>query len=426
MKFRFHHDPVIRQTFQTKRQNRDHINRPLYKIFCSLKAFSTCCRFVLFCLFMVLSQLMFSCGNNETTDSSQSPTPVPTELVQSAQPAIASTALPVEPLAARWNGGKISLAQVDRILGPRKERILAAAKEIDPASALAKERRTILDVWVENAILIQEANARKLTLSPAVQDRLLREMKGKYNTEADYKNDLSKAGQSEEGLLKTLKSIELGRLCIDNETRKIKKSLTHKSIRKFYEKNRESYFTSPSFSQVNQVDIWAGEKRTRKEAETRARQLQQEVKDGMAAAKVNATTDILKARRRVIQDCAFKHSDSGDGSYNYGFVSVYHSDRFKEYYSQEFLDAVLNHQVGELSNVVETKNGYGFFFVMNKVKGKVQSFESESIKKMIPNMMIRFKMDEWREALKEKYHLKIFEDNLLAPGDVSKATSAIR
>lgn len=374
--------------------------------------------------FLLTSLLLVSCGKKDNNDSDTSSVSNQTETTkQMLEPTPLSPVTQTGPLAAQWDGGQITITQVDNILGPRKEKILAGTNQKNPIPALAEERRGIINIWIENSLLIQEAYSRNLSLTPAEKDMLLRKFKGKYDTEEEYQKDLQQAGQTEENLLKTLSGIELGSKCIQEETDNIKKSITPESTRAYYQDKLKDFFTSPTQCKVNQVDIWAGDKRTLEEAETFARELYKQVKEGMGDA-VKSATDPLTAKRRVIQNCAYEHSDSGDGQYNYGYVTVYpETEEYKESYAPEYLEATLKCKVGELSEVVRTKNGYGFFLMMEQTLSKALPFDA--VEQMIPNMIIKMKMDEWRESLKKKYHVIFFDDNLLDCAPVPQATLTV-
>ena len=337
------------------------------------------------------------------------------ESVSTPAAAVRLDATPVtsgDPLVAEWDGGKIYLSQIDNILAPRMAQIVEYASGTPRLEEIvASERRKTLDVLLENYLLIQEAFARQLSVTPAKKDELLRGFRGKYETEEQYSNALREAGQTEAGLVQILSNIELSRLCIEDEQKKIQQGITPEVMRAFYDQHTEEYCTQPGTSKVNWVVIQAGEKRTLEEAESLARKLHGEVKEKTAGLVGDVT-----AQRKVLQEYAKNYSDDFSGKYNYGYLFLYHKDPWWSQYSQAFRDQVVKCGVGDLSEVVPVlDNSFGFFLVFDKTPSVVQPFESEPIQSILPNLMLKLKMDEWRDSLKEKYHVKLHEESLKRP-----------
>jgi len=343
------------------------------------------------------------------------------ESVSTPAAAVRLDATPVtsgDPLVAEWDGGKIYLSQIDNILAPRMAQIVEYASGTPRLEEIvASERRKTLDVLLENYLLIQEAFARQLSVTPAKKDELLRGFRGKYETEEQYSNALREAGQTEAGLVQILSNIELSRLCIEDEQKKIQQGITPEVMRAFYDQHTEEYCTQPGTSKVNWVVIQAGEKRTLEEAESLARKLHGEVKEKTAGLVGDVT-----AQRKVLQEYAKNYSDDFSGKYNYGYLFLYHKDPWWSQYSQAFRDQVVKCGVGDLSEVVPVlDNSFGFFLVFDKTPSVVQPFESEPIQSILPNLMLKLKMDEWRDSLKEKYHVKLHEESLKRPRAVPPA-----
>lgn len=347
---------------------------------------------------------------------------------QEATPAAAgrlesTPAASADPLAAEWDGGRISLSQIDNILAPRMAQIVEYASGTARLEEIvASERRKTLDVLLENYLLIQEAFSRKLSVTPAKKDELLRGFRGKYETGEQYQNALRQAGQTEAGLVQILSNIELSRLCIEDEQKKIQRGITPEVMREFYDQHTEEYCTQPGTSKVNWVVIQAGEKRTLEEAESLARKLHGEVRQKIAGLVGDVT-----AQRKVLQEYAKNYSDDFSGKYNYGYLFLYHKDPWWSQYSQAFRDQVVKCGVGDLSEVVPVlENSFGFFLVFEKTPSVVQPFESEPIQSILPNLMLKLKMDDWRESLKKKYHVKLYEETLKRPRTVPLAPTPTR
>ena len=148
-------------------------------------------------------------------------------------------------------------------------------------------------------------------------------------------------------------------------------------------------------------------KRSLKDAEVLAQKLHQDVKEKIE------TKDTFKEKRKVIQDCAFQHSDATEAKYNWGYIVIYHDrEKAPKSYTREFLEAAKTTPVGELSDVIRTKHGYGFFLVKNQFSSNTHSFDSDTIQKMLPNMIREEEMKKWHDELKEKFQFKGYYDRL--------------
>jgi len=362
-----------------------------------------------------------ACGEKPAPEKESVSTPAPAGTPAAAVRLDATPVTSGDPLVAEWDGGKIYLSQIDNILAPRMAQIVEYASGTPRLEEIvASERRKTLDVLLENYLLIQEAFARRLSVTPAKKDELLRGFRGKYETEEQYKNALRQAGQTEAGLVQILSNIELSRLCIEDEQKKIQQGITPEVMRAFYDQHTEEYCTQPGTSKVNWVVIQAGEKRTLEEAESLARKLHGEVKEKTAGLVGDVT-----AQRKVLQEYAKNYSDDFSGKYNYGYLFLYHKDPWWSQYSQAFRDQVVKCGVGDLSEVVPVlDNSFGFFLVFDKTPSVVQPFESEPIQSILPNLMLKLKMDEWRDRLKEKYHVKLHEESLKRPRTVPPAPAS--
>ncbi|MBN2328898.1 MAG: SurA N-terminal domain-containing protein [Candidatus Omnitrophica bacterium] len=312
-------------------------------------------------------------------------------------------------LAAQWNGGKITLAQIDNIIGPGlAEFVRFVTDEVKLKETLLQKRRSTLDTLVENYLLIQEAHARDLQLSDVQKEQILKEARGKFNTEEEYQDELQKAGQTENDFIAVLTNIHLGRRCVEDQQERISETVNSDSLRAFYEEHIADRFTPPARTDINWVIIEANENRTLSQAKALAEKLQAEVRDKMQGLSK------LEEKRKVIQDCAYQHSDHFTGKYNYGYMNLYHRGEGWENFSPEFKNEIVEkRKPGDLSDVVRVEeDSFGFFLVINSIDSFVTPFDSPSVQKMLPNMYVHEKMEEWRRALKDHYQLKIFEENL--------------
>ena len=250
---------------------------------------------------------------------------------------------------AEWKGGKLYLSQIDRLAGSWTQPNQAVPKDAtSQAEYRYQERKRIVETLVANYLLLLEARARHLQLNDADVERLLSQAKGQFQSEEEYHR-------------------------------------VH----------------------LNQVDIHAGEKRTLEDARALADKLYAEVNIKMA------TETDLEAKRNVMREYARTYSDSWEGQYNGGYMTPYLDiPSATEAFSVEFLDAAKRTAPGELSPVIRTREGFGFFLVKEQYPSVVHPFESDVIQNMLPNMMMKDLLETWREQLKKQYELKMYDDRM--------------
>jgi len=309
---------------------------------------------------------------------------------------------PDDVLLAEWMGGKIYLSQIDNILKGRLAQIVQDATVDERiASILAKERQSTLNILVENYLLIQEAQARGLQLSDAQKETILKEFRGRFDTREEYEESLKQSGQTEEELMKAYYNIQLGQMCVENERERIAQSITPEILRTYYDKHVQDRFTPPARTDFNWVVIKKTEERTLDEARTLAYRLHNEVEAALQGK------ESLEDKRKVLQDCAYQHSDDFTGKYNYGNVNLYHGVSGWEKYDPAFREELTQKtSPGTLSDMVKIdESSYGFFLVYNYIPTRISSFDSQTVQDMLPNMVLHEKLEEWRSELKKKYGL---------------------
>lgn len=363
-----------------------------------------------------------SCGGGNvqsTVEPTRAPlvSPLPS---QQAQPVPTN-----DRLAAEWKDGKISLAQIDDIIGSGLAQFI---KEVtDDArrrEVVVQKRRSVLDTLVENYLLIQEAHARNLQIPDAQKEQILKKARSNFNTKEEYEESLRKAGQTEDDLLKVLSNIELGRLCVEDERNKISETITPQTLKNFYEAHVEDRFSPPARSDINWVVIKTNEERTVEQAKEFINKLYAEVRE-----KVQGLAKVAE-KRKILQEYADKYSDDFSGQYNYGFMILYQRGEGWDDFDPEFRAEIeKRNKPGDLSDVVKVnkdnsaESSFAFFLVVNAIPASVSSFDSTAVQDMLPNMFIFEKMDQWRQQLKKNYGLKIYEENLsIAPETVLPAS----
>ncbi len=354
-----------------------------------------------FSIHLFLIALFLSCGGSDSLTQQKTNAQSSAKLEKNSSPASAS-----DLLVAEWTGGKVYLSQIDQIIAMRIHQMMQVNK--DPSlvkKMIEKERRSALDTLTENYLLLQEAQNRNLAISPVEQERYLREFRENFNTEEEYNDRLQQAGQTEEDLIRTLSTVKLGPKCIEDQVEKIQAGMTEEVMKDYYDKNIQ-LFSPPARWEINQVVIKSNDNRSMDEAKALAERLRREVKEKIDSLQT------FPEKRKVIQECAIKYSDTPDAQYNYGYVIIYDHEMFKEKYSKEFFEELAKVKIGELSGLVPFEDGFAFFLVKEQVPASVHTYDSDLIQSTLPKKYLKDKLDEFKENLKVKYNLHIYEENL--------------
>lgn len=352
--------------------------------------------------FIIAALFVISCGK-KSEDQSAEPTP---KTVTSTKKLDSKPAFTGDKVVATWDNGKIYLSQIDKLLYNR----FSVVQRLDALSGLTKdhlaaERRAILDKLIDNYMMMLESDKEGIALSASDKELLIKQLRGMFNSEEEYQQNLKESGQSESEYINVLGSMKRIELCLRQKEQELRDAITPDDLRKYYDENL-SKFTPPHRTQFNEVVIRANKGRSLEQAKQLAEKLHAEVK-----TKMDAASD-LKEKRKAIQDCAYNYSDGENGKYNYGYTILYLDAQAQAIYDKTFLDALKSQPVSTLSDVVRNKNEYVFFWVTEQLPSVSQKFESPSVQKTIPNLIVEKEMKEWKTSLRDAYHCRILDENL--------------
>lgn len=358
--------------------------------------------FVRSTLALVLSAILLtvvSCGGGDSqpdTTITEAPEPLSPD----------RTPPPDSDVVARWNGGTVYLSEIDAMIQPERAlETIQLPAGTDPADYVYQQRSQTIETLINNYLLIQEARKRGLSISEPEKEQLLRNFKGQFRTEDEYTQNLAASGQTEDQLVAVLANIALGRKCVEDQQRRVMESLTPQRKQKYYEENI-AMFTPPARSAFNRVVIEANETRSREDAKALATTLHAQAMEEMAEL------ETFKDRRKVIQDMAVAHSDAPEAQYNYGYCLLYHMPNSDTAFTRDFLDELSRTPIHALSGVVQTASGYGFFLMQEKTESFIQPFDSDTVQKMLPRMMLQAEMEAWHNDLMDTYDVWIDEEKL--------------
>ncbi len=298
------------------------------------------------------------------------------------------------------------MSQLEQLVIPIRRQLEAKMNDPDKIQKILIEKRgEKLRNLIDNYLLLLEAKDQGITLTDGERESVLRTAKSKFESEEAFNHQLARMNQTEDELVRFLSQIEIGKKLVNQKAKELYDDMTEEKLKAFYKKHIH-LFTGISRSELNRVDIRASEERSLEEAEKLAQKLYEEVRAKMG--KCNSFDE----RRDVIQEYAYEYSDSAEAKYNSGYIVVYHNNSAKETYSPELLETALKTPKGHLSPLIRTKYGFGFFLVKEKYESKVQPYDHPGIQKLVPNMYLKYNMDQWKNQLKQKFNFELFMDKL--------------
>lgn len=286
-----------------------------------------------------------------------------------------------EPLAAKVNGKKITLAEVDvrltQMAGQQAEMFQGEQGE----QAKVQFRNQVLDQMIEMELLMAEVNKRGIKVTDKEIDTKLKELMTDYGLkdqtelEAALKQQNMTLVQFKEELASRVQIEKLG----DQVTKDIKAS--SKEVKDYYEKNKASFAVK---DQVQVAHIL----------------VQEEAKAKEILADVKAGADFAKVAKEFSIDPGSK--DKG------GEMPMTDKDQFVP----EFADASWKLEPGQVSDLVKTTYGFHIIKMIAKKNGGEKKFED--IKDEVEEQMLSADKQEtfgkWLDELKKNAKIERFID----------------
>ncbi|HCG98411.1 MAG: hypothetical protein A2074_03850 [Candidatus Aquicultor primus] len=286
-----------------------------------------------------------------------------------------------EPLAAKVNGKKITLAEVDvrltQMVGQQAEMFQGEQGE----QAKVQFRNQVLDQMIEMELLMVEVNKRGIKVTDKEIDAKLKELMKDYGLkeqaelEAALKQQNMTLVQFKKELADRIQIEKLG----DQVTKDVKAS--SKEVKEYYEKNKASFAVK---DQVQVAHIL----------------VQDEAKAKKILADVQAGADFSKLAKEHSIDPGSK--DKG------GEMPMTDKDQFVP----EFAAASWTLEPGQISDIVKTTYGFHIIKMIAKKDGGEKAFND--IKDEVEEQMLSPKKQEvfgkWLDELKAKAKIDRYLD----------------
>lgn len=305
--------------------------------------------------------------------AASSPSPEP-----DAKPSPAKSSLVLPDPVATVNGQKISKADLEKAFGQAANSAGVKPEDLSDEQKLAGYRQILDDMILDKLV---EEKSKAIQVSKADVDAELAKIKGQFENEEEFKQQLQRLGQTPEEFATNLESMLRQRKWLEGQVGD-KGTATEADAKAFYESNAKE-FENPDLVAASHILFMVPEDAP----EDVVKQKEKAAKDAEARAKKGEDFNALA--KELSEEPAAKQSGGDLGLFA------------KEDMVPEFAAVAFAQKVGDISDPVRTKFGFHVIKVTDKkaagkipfeeVKERVVVFlnrqkSSEAIKQALENL----------------------------------------
>ena len=301
-------------------------------------------------------------------------------------------------IVARVNGNDIPAKPIKfqfmKVLKNEQGSITPAQKD--------KIVRKVIDDFVVRELMYQEGQKLNLIVNPKVVEAELQALKSAYKNEDDFKQALLERDITEDDLKRSIEVDAQAKIILEQQV-KGKVEINDAAVQKYYKDNKENFLRPMAFrpSHVlimpfppemiqgsNIEDLQARKEELREKAREKILEIQKELKNGV---------DIAELAKKYSHD-----ESTAENGGDLGFL-------YAEGVEKAFADAVAKLEVGEVSDVVETK--YGFHLIMLTATKPSEYAPFEDMKEAIQEQLFmegaRDRVLDYIDSLRKKAKIEI-------------------
>lgn len=281
------------------------------------------------------------------------------------------------------NGEPITEIDIDEILAPiyQQYKNTYTGKELETKLEIA--RKDTLDQLIGDKLILQEAKRKEITVNPKEVDKLINELKSKFETLEEFDKVLKGQNVSLMDLRKRYKEQLLIKNAVGREVLS-KIVISPADIADFYEKNKKD-FTIPKH--IRMRNIFLSINGNEEEVEQKANTIYEELQKG---------TEFIELVEKYSE--APNVVDSGD----MGYVK-------RGSFRKEIEEIVFELEVGEITKPLKTSSGFYLFKVIGKKEAAIPALET--VQAQIHNQLFgkeaEIKLKEWINKLKESALIEV-------------------
>jgi len=297
----------------------------------------------------------------------------------------------VDRIVAVVNDDIVTLVEFNAAFAPHLQNIMKEYEGEDREKVIEHTRKVFMQRYIDGILIEQEA---KKTVPPiVVKDEevitVLREIVEKRNLSMEeFLKELAKEGNTLEMAKEEIRG-QMLRMRVLNREIKSKILVTEEEIGEYYNKHRDQYEGKEAVH-IKEIMLTVPEqagKAARAKIKENAHNLLRSIKAGESFEEVAA---------KYSQGGAAK--DGGD----IGFVE-------RGIIIPELEAVAFGLSVGEVSNVIESENGFYIIKIVDKRGAGIKSLEMvrQEIKAKIENEKMERKYEEWISSVRKKSHIDI-------------------
>ena len=306
-----------------------------------------------------------------------------------AGPSAFSDSQVVERIVAVVNDEVILLSELEDAFSPLRKQYQVSNQGEELVNKLARGKEEVLNQLVETRILLQEARARSIEVSPEEVAAMFENVKIMFPSEDKFKQALEEQGLSPTLLSKRLEDQARIKRLVEQEV-KLRISVDGEEARQYYETNRDKFFHGIQY-RLQHILI---KNIPGKESEAAAKA--QEV-----LAKIKEGADFSLLAKEYSEDP--NTPVSGD----LGFLE-------KDELMPEMKEIVETLKAGEVSGVIKTRLGYEIIKVGAIKEASAKGFDE--VKEEITQKLFQDKFasayNQWLEGLKKNSYIQIHKEAL--------------
>ena len=309
-------------------------------------------------------------------------------LITMASPAYAGESQSAEQKVAVVNGAVVNQAEFDTEMNRVLERLQRTGRFPNDLER-SQIRKQVLEKLIARELLYQESQKKGIKVDQKEIDEQLTALKGRFPSEAEFKNGLSKMNLTEAALRSQLeRDLAIRKLLDDQIGEKV--AVSEKETRAYYDSHLET-FKKPEQVRASHILIKVdpgadGAKKA--EARTKIESLQTKLKKGEdfgALAK------------------EYSEGPSGPKGGDLGFFG-------RGQMVKPFEEAAFTMKAGQVSDMVETRFGYHLIMVTDRTPENTSSYEEvkDRLGQYLKQQKVQEAIAEYVETLKGKAKIERF------------------
>jgi len=301
----------------------------------------------------------------------------------------AAAAQVIDRIIALVNDEVIFLSELDEAGRLLFEQIRRSTLPEETEEKIKKARREVLNQLIEDKLLEQEIRNRRIEVSDRDVDQVIDEvMKKNHFTENDLKKALAKEGLTYSAYRQRVK-LDLGKMRLVNREIKSKVVVKEEDLRKYYRQHLRE-FTEPLEVKLQQIFL--------------------PHVPGMSSKE----SDALKRLAQAIGERAGRGEDFGELVQRYSKGPETAEGGVLGYFKKgelmpELEEATFHLKRGEISEIVQTPQGFHILRVLDRKGGEPKPFAEvqHRIREQITQTEGMKQFEEWLKTLKSKAYIEI-------------------